>query len=125
LDGAKKNFWRENAAVFEEGQIAWLYFPFSDIPGEKNRPVYVWEDMGDRLLVSMITSRIRGGEWEVPVSPDILNNLSRPSVIRIDNTIAVSKDKLASNIPAETGCANPFVIAMAREKMKAWLDIQA
>jgi hypothetical protein len=110
--------------VFEEGQIAWLYFPFADTPGEKNRPVFVWEDLGDRLIVSMITSHVRGGAWEIPINPEVLNNLSRPSVIRIDNTITVSKDRLTSEIPAEAGCANPFVIAMARDKMKKWLDSQ-
>jgi mRNA-degrading endonuclease toxin of MazEF toxin-antitoxin module len=107
--------------VFEEGQIVWLNFPFCDRPEEKNRPAYVWEDLGDELLVSMITSRVRGGAWEVPISPDARNNLSKPSAIRIDNTIAIPKDKLTSDVPGEGGQANPFVFAFAREKMKEWL----
>ncbi|MDR3280004.1 MAG: type II toxin-antitoxin system PemK/MazF family toxin [Synergistaceae bacterium] len=73
--------------MFKEGQIVWINFPFSDIPGEKNRPAFVWEDLGQEVIVSMITSQIRGDYWEVPIEPDILNNLTKPSVIKIDNTI--------------------------------------
>jgi mRNA-degrading endonuclease toxin of MazEF toxin-antitoxin module len=110
--------------VFEEGQIVWLNFPYSEILEEKNRPAFVWEDLGDELVVSMITSRIRGGAWEVSVNPDIYNNLSRPSVIRIDNTILVSKAKLTSEIPGKSGFANPFVVAVAKEKMRQWLELK-
>jgi hypothetical protein len=108
--------------VFEEGQIIWLNFPFSSAHGEKNRPVFVWEDLGTEVVVSMITSRIRGEVWEIPINPDIHNNLSRPSVIRIDLTAVVSKDKLTSENPGESGFANPFVIVAAKEKMKLWLQ---
>ncbi|MDR1650144.1 MAG: type II toxin-antitoxin system PemK/MazF family toxin [Synergistaceae bacterium] len=109
-------------SAFEEGQIVWLNFPYSEILNEKNRPAFVWEDLGDNLIVSMITSRIRNGEWEIPVNPDIHNNLSRLSVIRIDNTISISKKKLTSETPGESGFANPFVVAAAREKMRQWLE---
>jgi hypothetical protein len=108
--------------VFKEGQIIWLKFPFADAPGEKNRPAFVWDDLGTEVIVSMITSRIRGGVWEIPIVPDVQNNLSRPSVIRIDMTAAVSKDKLTSENPGESGSANQFVIAVAKEKMKLWLQ---
>jgi hypothetical protein len=108
--------------MFEEGQIIWLKFPYSEISNEKNRPAFVWEDLGDDLIVSMITSRIRVGAWEVPINPDIYNNLSRPSVIRIDNTILISKTKMTSAFPGEAGFANPFVIAVAKEKMRQWLE---
>ena len=109
--------------MFEEGSIVWLEFPYSEIPGEKNRPAFVWEDLGDSIIVSMITSRIRGGKWEVLIMPDIYNNLSKPSVLRIDNTIVVPKEKLSSDVPGEAGSANPFVIASAKIKMKTWLEL--
>ena len=108
--------------MLEEGQVVWLNFPFSNTQGEKNRPVFVWEDLGTEVVVSMITSRIRGGAWEVPINPDIHNNLSRASVIRIDLTAVVSKGKLTSENPGESGFANPFVIAAAKKKMKLWLQ---
>jgi mRNA-degrading endonuclease toxin of MazEF toxin-antitoxin module len=111
--------------MFEEGQIVWLNFPYSEILDEKNRPAFVWEDEGEYLIVSMITSRIRGGPWEVSVNPDIHNNLSRPSVIRIDNTILIPKTKLTSEFPGESGFANPFAIAMAKEKMRQWLNLKS
>ncbi|MDR1979855.1 MAG: type II toxin-antitoxin system PemK/MazF family toxin [Synergistaceae bacterium] len=108
--------------AFEEGQIVWLNFPFSDTSDEKNRPVFIWEDLGDELVVSMITSHIRGGVWEVPIRPDIHNNLTKQSVIRIDHTIAVSKTKLTSITPGEAGFANPFIVIAAKEKMEIWLS---
>jgi hypothetical protein len=54
-------------AKFEEGQIVWLDFPFADAPREKNRPAFVWDDKGEEIIVSMITSHRRNGVWEVPI----------------------------------------------------------
>ena len=106
---------------FKEGQIVWIDFPYSDIPDEKNRPAFVWKDNGNELVVSMITSRIRGLEWEVLIAPTLYNSLSRQSVIRVDNTIVISKEKLTAKIPEEAGFAGPFVVAVAKEKMSLWL----
>ena len=110
---------------YKPGQIIGANFPFSDLPEEKNRPILVWKDTGDRLVVSMITSRIRYGKWEVAISPDSGNGLSKPSVIRIDKTISIEKSRITTNATWKIGEANPFVLIVAKEKLAEWLESHA
>ena len=80
----------------------------------------VWMDQGDFLVVSKMTSRIKGRQWDVAISPDSHNGLSRESVVQVDRTIKIPKSKICDIIPR--GCINQLQLALIREKLRAFRE---
>jgi hypothetical protein len=59
---------------FNKGDIFYAYFPFEENSNEsKLRTVLVWgmHPNKNEVLVSKITSVIRGLNWEVPLKPEV------------------------------------------------------
>ena len=64
-------------------------------------------------------------KWEVAISPDSGNGLSKPSVIRIDKTISIAKSRITTDTTWKIGETNPFVLIVAKEKLAEWLESHA
>ena len=105
---------------YKPGDILQVYFPFEDTEDEKGRPALVWADQDDSLIVSKITSKIKGREWDVPISPDSHNGLFCESVVQVDRTIKLSQEKICDVIPL--GCLNALQLHIVHEKFKAYRE---
>ena len=97
---------------FNKGDIFYADFPFEEKSGEsKLRTVLVWGTHPNmkEVLVSKITSVIRGLEWEVSLNPGAHSGIKKQCVVRVDQAryLPIS----AFCIPV-LGVLNPFETAV-------------
>jgi len=105
---------------FNKGDVFYASFPFEENSGSsKLRTVFVWgtHPNGQEILVSKVTSVIRGIKWEVPLMPGVHSGIKKQCVIRVDQTryLPIS----AFCIPV-LGTLNPFEIMAVEERFKEY-----
>ena len=96
-------------AIFEQGDVVKVPFPYTDQPARQYRPALVisasrLESARGLLWVVMITSaENRGWEGDLPIARHAAAGLPAPSVIRCAKiaTIEASQATRLGNIPAE------------------------
>ena len=105
---------------FNKGDIFYADFPFEEKSSEsKLRTVLIWgmHPNVKEVLVSKITSVIRGVKWEVPLKPGAHSGIKKHCVARVDQTryLPIS----AFCIPV-LGTLNPFEIAAVELRLKEY-----
>lgn len=96
--------------MFAFGSIVLARFPFTDLSGDKRRPVLVVSRDNDRrsdLVVCFITSMPRVGPDMAPVAASADTGLKVPSVVRFDKIATLDR----SVITGKLGNASPVWLA--------------
>ena len=99
--------------MFEFGAIVLARFPFTDLSGNKRRPVLVVSRDNDRradVVVSFITSVSRSGPDAAPITATPGTGLKVPSVVRFDKVATLDK----SVVTGKLGDAPPAWLAAHR-----------
>ena len=78
--------------MYKKWDIILLNFPFSDFKNFKLRPVLVWENLWDDLIVMPITSNKNNIFWEYFLSKNIENNLKTDSYLKPFNINTIDKN---------------------------------
>lgn len=75
------------------GSVCWSKFPYSDLSGEKVRPVVVLSILdGDDVIVCMITSKTVLSKYAVNIDQSsMIKGKVRPSIIRPDKLFTADK----------------------------------
>jgi mRNA interferase MazF len=84
------------------GDVLLARFPFTDLSGEKRRPVLVLSlaDQGEDVIVCAITSRPHDGPYDVPIVPDERNGLKVSSWVQFDKIATLSLSVISGRIGA-------------------------
>lgn len=78
--------------MYKKWDIVMLNFPFSDFKNFKLRPVLVWENLWDDLIVMPITSNKINNFWEYFLSKNSENNLKIDSYLKPFNVNTIDKN---------------------------------
>lgn len=78
--------------MYKKWDIVMLNFPFSDFKNFKLRPVLIWENLWDDLIVMPITSNKSNNFWEYFLVKNTLNNLKVDSYLKPFNLNTVDKN---------------------------------
>ena len=103
-----------------KGDIFYAAFPFDENANEsKVRTVLVWEmhQNGKEVLVSKITSVIRGLKWEVLLKPGTHSGIKKECAVRVDQTRYLPISVFC--IPV-LGTLNPFEIIAVELRFKEY-----
>ena len=74
----------------QKGDIVYVHFPFTDLLGNKLRPVVVLFVSENDLTVCFMTSQIRWKtENDIVIQPSQLNGLNKSSLIRVPKIATV------------------------------------
>ena len=82
-----------------KGDIVLVPFPFTDLSWKKTRPALILAVMNLDIIVAFISSQERfNGEFDIPVIPETMNGLKRPSVIKISKLATIDKQLLLGRL---------------------------
>jgi mRNA interferase MazF len=87
--------------VFEFGAVCLARFPFTDLPGDKRRPVLIVSRDNDRrtdVVVCFITSIPRDGPDMAMISPTPGTGQKRQSVVRFDKLATLHKSVITGRL---------------------------
>lgn len=84
------------------GDVLLARFPFTDLSGDKRRPVLVLsaDNDGDDIVVCAITSRPHDGPFDIPVMPSAGNGLKVPSRVQFDKIATLERGVIAGQLGA-------------------------
>jgi mRNA interferase MazF len=84
------------------GDVLLARFPFTDLSGDKSRPVLVLsaDNDGDDAVVCAITSRPHNGPFDIPVVPSADNGLKVPSRVQFDKIATLERGVIAGRLGA-------------------------
>ena len=82
-----------------KGDIVLIPFPFTDLTGNKNRPVVILIESEDDLTVCFITTQLKWqSEYDIAVQPTVLNGLKKPSLIRLSKLATLDKELIIGRL---------------------------
>jgi mRNA interferase MazF len=105
----------------KQGTIVLVPFPFTDLSATKMRPALVLsaKPLKSDVLVAFISSKLRQGEYHVPIPPTAKNGLKVPSVVICSKLATLEK----TVILGELGRAEGEVITQVKSKLATILDL--
>ncbi|WP_169732769.1 type II toxin-antitoxin system PemK/MazF family toxin [Azospirillum halopraeferens] len=82
------------------GDVLLARFPFTDLSGDKRRPVLVLsaDNDGNDIVVCAITSRPHHGPYDIPVSPSVGDGLKVPSRVQFDKIATLERGVIAGQL---------------------------
>jgi mRNA interferase MazF len=85
------------------GDLVIVSFPYTDLVSFKARPAVVINTIEDNyrdVIICLITSVLRDdlGKYEMLISPDKVNNLKAPSIIKVSRIVTVEEEKIKAVI---------------------------
>jgi mRNA interferase MazF len=87
------------------GDVLLARFPYTDLTGDKRRPVLVLSSNNDGadLIVCAITSRPYDGPYDIPVAPSPSNGLKVPSRVQFDKIATLERRIISGQLGAMPG----------------------
>ncbi len=87
------------------GDVLLARFPYTDLSGDKRRPVLVLsaDNDGADVVVCAITSRPYDGAYDIPVVPSDANGLKVPSRVQLDKIATLERGIVSGRIGAMPG----------------------
>ena len=80
-----------------KGDIVLLPFPFTDLKGQKKRPVIVLTTDNSGVTVSFITTKLKWySEFDIKLNPSESNGLKKTSLIRLSKIATINTELVES-----------------------------
>ncbi|MBK3736792.1 type II toxin-antitoxin system PemK/MazF family toxin [Azospirillum brasilense] len=82
------------------GDVLLARFPYTDLTGDKRRPVLVLSanNDGEDIVVCTITSRPHTGPYDIPVAPTADNGLKSLSRVQFDKVATLERSIVAGRL---------------------------
>ncbi|TWA87821.1 mRNA interferase MazF [Azospirillum brasilense] len=82
------------------GDVLLARFPYTDLTGDKRRPVLVLSanNDGEDIVVCAITSRPHTGPYDIPVAPTADNGLKSLSRVQFDKVATLERSIVAGRL---------------------------
>lgn len=102
------------------GTIVLIPFPFSELTNIKVRPALVVSNTKDKyhdLILCAISSvvPIKLGQFEIALSPDSINQLRVPSIIKVDRIATLKKENIITTLGTITNAQKKRFINLFKQ----------
>ena len=105
----------------KKGDLILIPFPFTDLTGNKNRPVLVLIDRENDVTVAFISTQLKWKEeTDILLQPNAENGLKKESLLRLSKLATIDKDLVLGRL----GSTDEKTITLINNNLKKIFNLE-